>query len=162
MNSSRHVNPDHYLETEGGRVFTPERNEAAWNQAYSDLELILRTASPDVELFVVVGVQGSGKSTWIEENACRLGPQAVFFDAALPARAHRERIVALARESGVPAVAVWLNTPLEQALARNSARPPDKQVPEFAVRNVFSMLERPTQQEGFVQVIEVSAYEPGV
>ncbi len=36
-----HLNPDHYLQTGAGRVFTAERNAAAWEQLYRDLTAAL-------------------------------------------------------------------------------------------------------------------------
>jgi predicted kinase len=159
MRSPRHINPDHYLETETGRVFTPERSDGAWQRAYSALSVALSNAHARTELYVVVGVQGAGKSTWIASNINRLSVHAIFFDAALPAKLHRERVVAHALQCDVPAIAVWVNVPLEVALARNRERADDEQVPEAAVRSVFAMLERPTTEEGFARVIEVGLTE---
>lgn len=146
-------NPDDYLETEAGRVYTPERSNAAWQQAYEDLSAALEAADEGAELYVVVGVQGAGKTTWIERHRDRLGDAALFFDAALPARIHRERVLAHALRSGVPAVAVWIDVPLEVALSRNRRRREDHQVPDAALRSVFAMLEQPTVEEGFARVI---------
>jgi gluconate kinase len=158
--SRRHINPDHFLDTGTGRVYTPQRSDDAWQQAYCALSDALRNAKPGAELFVVVGVQGAGKSTWVGNNLHRLGAHAVFFDAAMPARVHRERVVAHALRSGVPAVAVWVDLPLALALARNGERPSDERVPEAAVRSVFAMMERPSVDEGFVRVIEVRDHLP--
>jgi predicted kinase len=79
-----------------------------------------------------------------------------LLDAALPARRHRSRALALAKRFDVRAVAVWINVPLERALAQNAQRPPDQAVPEFALRSVFIMLEPPAVDEGFHEVIEVT------
>lgn len=152
----RYFNPDDYLETPAGRVFTPERSAAAFEQAYSDLERALRTAAPAAHLFVVVGLQGAGKTTWIHRNAAGLGESAFFFDAALPRAVHRARAVAIARCAGVPVTAVWVRAPLEVALARNQLRRHDHRVPEFAIRSVHSIMERPSVSEGFGQVREVA------
>jgi predicted kinase len=159
MHSPRYINPDHYLQTESGRVFTPERNEVAWERAYADLELGLRHAALGTKLYIVVGVQGAGKTTWIKSNTNSCGADALFLDAALPARKHRARALALAAAFGVPAVAVWVNTPLQLALARNRERAEDERVPDGAAKNVFSMLEPPSLEEGFSQVIEVTTSE---
>ena len=153
----RHIDPDNYLQTESGRLFTEERNRVAWEQAYADLESALRSAGPNCRLYVVVGLQGAGKTSWIQRSAESCGVESVFLDAALPARRHRCRALALAAQCGVPAIAVWVNTPLEIALARNKRRPPDERVLEAAVRSVFSLLEPPALEEGFAQVLEVGA-----
>ena len=86
-------NPDDYLNTPEGRVFTNERNAVAWENLYSEMEAVFRTATSDTCLFVVMGVQGAGKTTWIRNNHEALGDSAVFLDAALPARRHRVRAV---------------------------------------------------------------------
>lgn len=153
-----HINPDHYLETATGRVFTAERNKMAWERAFVDLSLALRGSSPPKTLYVVMGIQGAGKTTWITSNRSFLA-NAVVFDAALPARAHRAKVLAIAAQAGSPAIAVWMNTKLELALARNRLRPADQQVPVTAVHSVYSMLEPPSVEEGFTQVMAILADE---
>lgn len=157
MLSGRYFNPDDYLETDAGRVFTPERSRAAFQRAYSDLRQALRSAQSGAQLFVVVGVQGGGKTTWIRENAGSLGPRAHFFDAALPRAIHRSPVVAIARDCGVPACAVWVHVSLEVALARNQLRRADHRVPDAAIRNVHSIMEPPSTGEGFAEVSKVQA-----
>ncbi|MGI9278307.1 MAG: hypothetical protein ACR2PX_01590 [Endozoicomonas sp.] len=46
-----HINPDHYLQTEQGRLWTPERSQQAWKQAYSDFEYWLSKLT--VPLFIL-------------------------------------------------------------------------------------------------------------
>jgi predicted kinase len=152
----RAFNPDDYLWTAAGRVYTPERSAAAWEQLYADLEASLSKGSAGTRLYVVMGVQGGGKTTWIRANYDALGPLAVFLDAAVPAQRHRARALAVAQRCGAKALAVWIDTPLERALAQNAARPPDEIVPEAAVRSVFGLLEAPTTSEGFDEVIVVT------
>jgi predicted kinase len=106
-----------------------------------------------------MGAQGAGKTAWIRKNRAVLGPSAVILDAALPARRHRSRALELAKRFGIPAAAVWIDTPLEQALAQNAARPADEVVPEAAVRSVFGLLEAPTRDEGFDEVIVITGRE---
>lgn len=152
-----HLNPDHYLQTESGRIFTPERNAAAWEQLYRDLDEALKNGEGRVSLYVVLGVQGSGKSTWIAENSGRLGEGAVFVDAALPGARHRARILSAAEAAGTRAIAIWINVPLETALSRNRLRPQDEQVPEDVIRYVFSNFEPPSIDEGFVEIHSVES-----
>jgi hypothetical protein len=147
-----HLNPDHYLETGDGRIFTPERNAAAWEQLYLDLEEALQKGKDRAPLFVVLGVQGSGKSTWIDKNKAQLGDDVIFIDAALPGARHRARLLKLAGTTGTPATAIWINVPLETALHRNSLRQPDKQVSEDVIRYVFSNFEPPAIEEGFAEI----------
>lgn len=146
------INPDDFLETEEGRVFTPERNAQAWASAYASLEAALSHGRSDVRLFVVMGVQGAGKSTWIERHRGTLGENAVVFDAAVPAARHRDKLLAIAKRYNVAAIAVWVQSSLEDALRRNRLRTPDEQVPEEAIRSVYSLLEAPSVEEGFSEV----------
>jgi predicted kinase len=156
LRTPRVFNPDDYLWTPNGRVFTAERNAAAWEEMYTDLEALFRAAAPETRFFIVMGVQGGGKTTWVRAHCDVLGPHAVFMDAAVPAKRHRARAVALATRFGVRTTAVWIDTPLERALAQNAQRPADEVVPESAVRSVFSLLEAPTVDEGFDEVIMMS------
>ena len=126
----------------------------AWQRTYEDLEQTLHDSSGSATLYVVMGVQGGGKSTWIQSQLQQL-QNAVFLDAALPAKRHRTKALSLARAAGVPAIGVWINVPLELALERNSKRAIDERVPEDAVRSVFSLIEPPSIEEGFMEVIEV-------
>lgn len=157
MLSGRYFNPDDYLEAAGVRVFTPASNATAFDRAYTDLERALQSASPASRLFVVVGVQGGGKTSWIRSNADQLGYLAYFFDAALPRAVHRARAISISTEAGVPAVAVWVRASLEIALERNKLRRIDHRVPDVAIRSVHSIMEPPSAAEGFIEVMEVEA-----
>lgn len=154
---ARWFNPDDALEGEGGRLYTPERSAAAFERAYVALEAALRSAPPDARLFVVIGVQGAGKTTWISNHAAALGARSFFFDAALPRTRHRARVLAIAKAAGVPATAVWIRATVETALQRNLSRRQDHQVPESAIRSVYAMLEPPSPDEGFQAVWEIQA-----
>lgn len=131
---------------------TPERNAEAWRRCYAALSEALASARPASALYVLVGAQGAGKSTWAR-RLVRQEPLAIVFDAILVKRAERVPILAQARPHGVPTIAVWFRTPLDECLARNAARPPDEVVDEQAIRNVFAAVEPPTAQEGFDEVI---------
>lgn len=146
------INPDDYLETESGRVFTLERNHQAWQQAYARLESALAQSVRGAHLYLVMGVQGAGKSSWISNNLDKLGTRAVVFDAALPARRHREQLIGMAARYGVPVMAVFLNTSLELAKLRNNLRGADKRVPASALESVYSLLKSPSEDEGFIGV----------
>lgn len=62
----------------------------------------------------------------------------------------------MAQKFEVNAIAVWINVPLERALEQNAKRAPDEVVPEVALRSVFGLIETPTLEEGFLEVIEVT------
>jgi predicted kinase len=152
MKSTIYINPDSYLETDHGRVFTAERNARAWKRAFSELAVAVGTYK---KLYVVVGIQGSGKTTWVQANQPLLAGSVVF-DAALPGKKHRAKVLAIAEASGCSPVAIWVDTPLEVALQRNKFRASDERVPEAAIRNVFSIFEPPSTNEGFIRVTKVS------
>lgn len=150
-----HINPDHFLETSAGRITTPERNAWAWEQCHAALATVLEAAKAGARLYVLVGAQGSGKSTWASKLLAQ-EPEAIVFDAILVKKSEREPILAAARKCGVQVVAVWFRTPLAVCLARNAGRPPDEVVNEQALRNVHAAVEPPTCTEGFVQVLEAT------
>ena len=150
-----HINPDHFLQTESGRVITPERNRDAWQKSFDALDEALRGAAPSAKVYLLVGAQGAGKSAWARSKTAT-DPTAILFDAILVKRVEREPILAAARSRSVGVVAVWFKTPLPVCLARNAVRAADEVVPEQAIRNVFAAVEPPTTTEGFEQVIELA------
>ncbi|MCJ2118580.1 ATP-binding protein [Methylobacterium sp. J-001] len=140
------IDPDRFLETAGGRVWTPERNGEAWRLAHAALEEVLAAGGVD-RVVIVCGLQGAGKSSWIarqDQDAAQ-----VYVDAALPGARHRAPIVAIARRYRVPVDAVWIRVPLVVALERNRQRQGDKIVPETSIRSVDRLFEPPTRDEGF-------------
>lgn len=150
-----HINPDHFLQTERWRVVTPDRNNAAWDQCYKVLASELVRQGRDSKVFVLVGPQGAGKSTWAQEYAAQ-HPTAIIFDAILVKRTERAPILqAVSTQSG-EAVAVWFQTPLDACIARNASRAVDERVPEQAIRNVHAALEAPTVDEGFNDILVIS------
>ena len=153
-----HINPDHFLETPEGRVITPERNAWAWEECYRVLHETLRNASPPSSLYVMVGAQASGKSTWARRKHSE-EPAAIVFDAILVKRSEREPILLAAARHRVPVVAVWLRTTLDECVERNSKRSPNEMVNERGLRNVFAALEPPEVDEGFTAIVEVRCGE---
>jgi len=149
-----HINPDHFLQTEAGRWITPERNARAWDESYLALEAALEGATDGTTLYVLVGAQGAGKSTWARRLIQR-DPLAIVFDAILVKKSEREPILRAAGAHHISRTAVWFRTPLETCLARNAARPTDEVVPERGIRNVHAAVEPPTADEGFDMIVEV-------
>jgi predicted kinase len=145
-----HLNPDHYLQTAAGRVFTAERNAAAWEQLYSDLAAALRERPR--RIVMVIGVQGAGKSTWTRQWAKAAG-DTIYVDSTFATVARRARVVEIAKAAAVPVSVVWVKVSLDTALRRNKLRPTDEIVPDEAVRNVFRLFEPPSPAEGFDEVI---------
>lgn len=149
-----HINPDHFLETPAGRVVTEERNAAAWAKCHAALDAALAAARQRAIVYVLIGAQGCGKSTWARAKAIE-DPAAIVFDAILVRRIERAPILEAAAARNMPVVAVWFKTPLGICLARNAVRPTDQIAEESGSRNVFAALEPPGPDEGFADVIEV-------
>ncbi|MGY1835698.1 3-oxoacyl-ACP reductase FabG [Blastococcus sp. SYSU DS0510] len=128
----------------------------------------------------MVGLQGSGKSTWVGAhlagthvvvskdhwpNARRrearqqrvvaellAAGHSVVVDNTHPAPEDRAALVALAREAGVPVRAVWLDTPAEVCLARNAARTGRARVPLVGLHATRARFVPPSVDEGFDRV----------
>jgi predicted kinase len=128
----------------------------------------------------MVGLQGSGKSTWVARNLADSHvvvskdhwPNArrrearqrrvvtelldsgarVVVDNTNPAPEDRAALIAAAREAGVPVRAVWVDTPLEVCLARNDAREGRVRVPLAGVFATRARFVSPTTAEGFDRV----------
>jgi predicted kinase len=154
-----HLNPDHYLQTETGRVFTVERNAVAWERLYAELLTALKVRPRPI--IMVIGVQGAGKSTWTRNALCE-PCDAIYVDAAFPTKSSRSRVIEMAKAAGVQVSAVWIKVPLETALRRNRSRPADEIVPDDAVENVFRIFEPPSLSEGFQEVIIVAGGSPRI
>ena len=158
MNSSfLHLGPDRYLDLENAKAITKEEVAEAWERSYHDLEHALRAHSEEATLYVVFGVQGAGKSTWIRQNGGKLGRFSIMFDGPLPSITKRARALGLAKRYGVKAVAVWVNTPLEVAMQRNAKRTGLAAIKTEAILHVHGALEAPTLEEGFQDIILVGS-----
>lgn len=151
-----HINPDYFLQTENGRIITPELNKLAWQKAYLALSEALTMSPKPSRLYVLIGAQGAGKSTWAKSTLLAQ-PDAVIFDAILVQRCERESLILAAKKHGVDMVAIWFTTSLEGCLARNQLRPEDEIVPEKGIRNVFKALQPPRLSEGFSEILVVNA-----
>lgn len=137
------------------------------------------------ELAILVGLQGSGKSSFyrarlaathdhvskdLMPNVRRRGErQLVLVDAALaagrsvavdntnPSRADRAALLALGRARGARVVVYVMETPVRESLARNRTREGRQRVPDVAVLSTARRLERPTREEGYDAIFEVHA-----
>lgn len=151
------LNPDDFLGTP--RIWTPERNRQAWEQCYARMEEALASAQGRAVLYVVCGLQGAGKSTWIRANAATLAAPAIILDAALPGIRHRARAITLAQTYQCEARAIWLCTPMTTALRWNRDRPEDQWIADEAILSVHEQFEEPTRQEGFHHIEKILPIE---
>ncbi|NNP71763.1 hypothetical protein A7P53_04675 [Acinetobacter defluvii] len=147
-----HINPDHYLETLHGRLWTLERNVAAWRQCFTDLHYTLSHNTQNHDVYILIGCQASGKSTWAKQHLLK-HPDDIVFDAILVKKSERQPIIELTKKFNKNCIAVYFQTPLKICLQRNQQRPQDQVVSEHALTNVYKALELPTHKEGFDQII---------
>lgn len=148
-----HLNPDHYLQTDAGRIFTTERNAAAWERLYADLSAALKERPR--RIVMVIGVQGAGKSTWTKKWTS-VPSDIIYVDSTFATVSRRSRVIDIAKTAGVQCSAIWVKVSLETALRRNKKRRADEVVPDDAVENVFRIFEPPSCDEGFHEIEIIS------
>ncbi len=128
----------------------------------------------------MVGLQGSGKSTWVREHLTGThavvskdhwprarrrearqrrvvaehltSGRSVVVDNTNPAPEDRAALIAIGRDAGVPVRAVWIDTPPEVCLARNDAREGRARVPLQGLFATRARFAPPTTGEGFDRV----------
>ncbi len=152
-----HIDPNSYLNLAAYANNPVDEGQRAWEQAYADLDKALANVGSEGSLYLVCGLSGAGKTTWVKKNLDKLGDEVVFFDAAVPARQHRQKTLQIARKHQVPATAVWIEITPQLALKRNQALPEDKRLPESTVRHSFALFQKPITEEGFAQVRIINA-----
>jgi predicted kinase len=142
-----------------------------------------------VDLVVLSGLQGSGKSTFfgarfaathahvsqdrfpsardpaarrraLVEDAARAGLSAVVDDTNVT-RERRAALVALARELGMRPVLYWSPPDVRGSLARNAGRAGRARVPDVAIFAARKRLAAPEASEGFVAAFEVAPTPEG-
>jgi predicted kinase len=140
-----------------------------------------------VDLVVLCGLQGSGKSTFFGARfaathahvsqdrfrsapdkparrralvaaAAREGRSAVVDDTNL-SRERRTELVALAREHGMRPVLYWIPPDVRASLARNAGRAGRARVPSVAIFAARKRLVPPDASEGFAAAFEVTPTE---
>ena len=128
----------------------------------------------------MVGLQGSGKTTWVAANLAGThavvskdhwprargrearqrrmvgellaAGRSVVVDNTNPSIEDRAPLIAAAREAGVPARCVWLDTPPQVCLARNEARQGAARVPLVGIHATRGRFVPPSVAEGFDSV----------
>lgn len=152
------IDPDQFLDLSGAVPVGREDVMAAWDRAYALAEQRLLELGPEAHFYVVFGLQGAGKSTWVAAQS-QLGPRlAVYLSGPLPSRRHRERALLMAARVGCrKRIGVWIHAPFDVAMARNAQRSGLARIKEETMRHVFESLEPPTLEEGFDEVMVISS-----
>ena len=125
-----------------------------------------------MEAVILVGIQGSGKSTFCRERlfhthvrinldmlqsrhretilltACLNAKQAFVVDNTNATTEERARYIAPARSAGFRVVGYYFQSKVADALVRNELRA-GQRVPERGVRGTAGRLQLPTRKEGF-------------
>jgi hypothetical protein len=151
------IDPDHFLDLSGAVALGREDVRAAWESAYALVEQRLAELGPTASFYLVFGLQGAGKSTWVHDASLTNSPNAVYLSGPLPSRKHRARALAIATRIGCRRVGVWVNQPFEVAADRNARRSGLARITDEAMRHVYENLQPPSLDEGFHEVIIVGA-----
>ncbi|HEY4817847.1 MAG TPA: ATP-binding protein [Candidatus Acidoferrum sp.] len=132
-----------------------------------------------MEAVILVGVQGSGKSTFYREHffdthvrinldmlrtrhreelllaACLAAKQPFVIDNTNPLPIDRARYIGPAREAGFRAVAYFFETSLREAIRRNNQRAGKQKIPIPAIAGTLRKLKPPVLEEGFDAIYTV-------
>jgi tRNA uridine 5-carbamoylmethylation protein Kti12 len=126
-----------------------------------------------MEAVLLIGVQGSGKTTFYRERffdthvrvsrdmlgtrhrqrlliaACLEGRQPFVVDDTNAARGRRAEHIAAAKAAGFRVLGFFFQTSLADALRRNRERPADRVIPAAGVAGTYKRFEPPQWDEGF-------------
>lgn len=153
----RIISTDEFLYDASGRyVWTQERKLEAWERGFALLEE--RIGACD-ELVLLVGIPGAGKSHF----AMTFGDgKTLFFDGAMNERDSRARAIATAKQANKPVKLVWINSTLDECLARNARRPEGRRVPDAFLVTTWNRLQAdpPTLDEGYSDLRIVRSFRP--
>jgi predicted kinase len=126
-----------------------------------------------MEAVILIGIQGTGKSTFCRERlfhthvrinmdmlqsrhretllltACLNAKQSFVVDNTNPTREERARYITAARAAGFKVVGYYFESKVKDALARNELRGPRQRVPDRGVLGTAGLLRLPAKAEGF-------------
>lgn len=145
------ISPDHFLvDADGQYIWTPAGVASAWQATITRVTDLL--GDPRYKGVVLLcGLPASGKTTWLKTHA---KDDILYVDAVFSLKSRREPFIKLAAEKGKPIEVVFLDTPYEICVARNSQRSEDRQVPPDKMDRFHKDIsaELPEISEGFTRV----------
>ncbi len=130
----------------------------AFAQTFRDLkQAVASTQFKSITL--MAGVPGAGKSTFVEKNN---DPSVLYLDTVGARPGFRQSVINIARKAGLPVDIVFVDTPFETCVARNSLRSEGRKVPYEALERAAAHLKAypPTKAEGFRHVTVIGKQMP--
>ena len=163
-----------FAETNHIKVMSPEKAfnlVAIAKEIVQDHVQVKPNEDENQELIIMVGYPASGKSTiaaniagyvHVESDVLKTHAKivkelkknlemgnSVVLDATNPTKAGRAEYIEIAKSKGIQVRCIWMKTPIEEAIMRNSLRPENKQVPKITFYVYRKKFEEPTEAEGF-------------
>src|SRR5215472_14673700 len=132
-----------------------------------------------MEAIILIGIQGSGKSTFCRERffdthvrinldmlrtrrreqillaACIEAKQSFVVDNTNALESDRARYIPVARAAGFRVIAYFFETTLAEAMRRNNQRSGKQKIPAIALAATSRKLQPPRWEEGFDEIYTV-------
>jgi len=132
-----------------------------------------------MEMILLVGIQGSGKTTFFRERffdthvrvsldmlrtrereriliaACLMAQQPLVIDNTNTLASERAGYIEMARNAGFRTVAYFFQSDLRAAIARSNSRK-ERKIPVPAILRSYKRLDAPSKEEGFSELYMVT------
>lgn len=156
------ISMDAFLLANGISDFSDEsKTEEAWRAAYHELSTMLRSINLPIRLYILIGAQYSGKSTWLTTRSHFYNDrQPIVLDMVNltpDSRSHWLVLLAEIKADGkdIKVCGVYFDVPLEVLVQRNNDLPPNRRLPDHVIQRQYQKLISPTAKERFDEIIIV-------
>lgn len=129
---------------------------------------------------IMIGLQGSGKSEFCRQNLspdfirvnldtlktrnneqrlineCIMRQESFVVDNTNPTKAERAKYISIAKDNGYRVVGYFMQSRLQECIARNSLREGKARIPTKAIAATSNKLEMPSYTDGFDELFFVS------